>query len=194
MINARNPIRTLTLALLAIGVTAVLAACGSNSSSSDSSSSDTTSSAQASSSDTVSEQSVSGVGAVLVDAQGQVLYTNDKDTAGSVACSGECAAVWIPLTLPAGTSSPSGPSDLTSKLGVVTNPDGDQQVTLDGKPLYTFAEDGPGEATGDGVTDSFGGTSFSWSVATGAAGSTAAGGAETTTSTDSSSSGGGYGY
>ena len=185
--NTRHSIRTVTIALLAIGVTALIAACGSNSSSSDT----TSSVSSTSSSDTVSVQSISGVGDVLVDSQGQALYTNDQDNASSVACSGECAAVWIPLTLPSGTGSASGPSEVQSKLDVVTNPDGKQQVTFDGKPLYTFASDGAGEATGDGVTDSFGGTSFTWSAATASGGSSTSGGGATSTSSGSS---GGYGY
>jgi predicted lipoprotein with Yx(FWY)xxD motif len=57
-------------------------------------------------------------------------------------------------------------------------------VTYERKPLYTFAEDpSPGEVTGNGFADDFGGTSFTWHVA--APGSVSGG----TTSTE-----GGYGY
>lgn len=57
-------------------------------------------------------------------------------------------------------------------------------MTYEGKPLYTFAEDpSPGEVTGNGFADDFGGTSFTWHVA--APGSVSGG----TTSTE-----GGYGY
>ncbi len=86
-------------------------------------------------------------------------------------------------------------SGVSGKLGTVKRPDGSTQVTLDGAPLYTFTEDpGPGQATGDGVMDSFGGQSFTWHVvsAGGAAGSSA-----TTPSTTTSSGSGGnssYGY
>ena len=43
--------------------------------------------------------------------------------------------------------------------------EGGSQVTFGGKPLYTFVQDSPGQVTGNGVTDSFGGTSFTWTVA-----------------------------
>jgi predicted lipoprotein with Yx(FWY)xxD motif len=177
---------TLTAALaLALGI----AACGDDSDSSDNSTTGTAAAAAAG--DTVSAQSVSGVGSVLVDANGMVLYTNDQDTMSKIACTTECAAIWIPLTLPAGTSEPTGPADVQSKLGVVTDPAGDQQVTLNGKPLYSFTQDSSGEATGNGLTDSFGGTSFTWTAA-GAAGSSEGGGGQTSTS--SGSGGGDYGY
>ena len=57
-------------------------------------------------------------------------------------------------------------------------------MTFEGKPLYTFVEDNaPNTVTGNGVSDSFGGMSFTWHVA-----STEA------VSGGSTSSGGGYGY
>jgi predicted lipoprotein with Yx(FWY)xxD motif len=178
--------RILVALAAALALAVALAACGDD----DSSSSDnSTEAASSSAGDTVSVQSVSGAGDVLVDAQGMALYTNDQDTMSKIACTGECASIWIPLTLPADTSAPSGPSDLESKLDVVTDPAGDQQVTLDGRPLYTFTQDSPGEASGDGFTDSFGGTTFIWSVAS-AGGSSGGGSGQTSTS----SGGGGYGY
>ena len=42
---------------------------------------------------------------------------------------------------------------------------GGSQVTFGGKPLYTFVQDSSGQVTGNGVTDNFGGTSFTWTVA-----------------------------
>ena len=77
-------------------------------------------------------------------------------------------------------------SGVSGKLGVVTRPDGTRQVTLDGRPLYRFAEDGSsGKATGDGASDSFGGMKFTWH-AEGTAASSGGGG--------NSSGGGSYSY
>jgi predicted lipoprotein with Yx(FWY)xxD motif len=72
-------------------------------------------------------------------------------------------------------------------LGTVKRPDGSEQVTFDGDPLYKFTEEGPGEVTGDGLVDSFGGQRFTWHVASPAG--AASGDSTTTTSPDS----GGYG-
>ena len=75
---------------------------------------------------------------------------------------------------------------LAAKVGFVRRPDGKRQVTWNGKPLYTFVEDGgPGKVSGNGASDHFDGKSFTWHVAT--IGKAAP--APTTTQT-----GGGYGY
>ena len=46
----------------------------------------------------------------------------------------------------------------------VKRPDGTSQVTFNGKLLYTFYEDSPGEVGGDGFDDAFGGMKFTWHV------------------------------
>src|SRR5262249_3772189 len=103
-----------------------------------------------------------------------------------VACTGECTAIWMPLKAPSSGQPTSSDQAVQAKLGVVKS-----QVTFGGKPLYTFASDSSGQVTGNGVTDSFGGTSFTWTVAsTGKVSSSANG---TSTSTSSGSSAGGYG-
>jgi predicted lipoprotein with Yx(FWY)xxD motif len=99
-------------------------------------------------------------GGTLVDADGAALYTSDQEMNGTVRCVEGCAAIWLPLT----ATNPTAGSDVSGTLGTVKRPDGARQVTLDGKPLYRFTEDPPGEVTGDGFKDSFGGRQFTWSV------------------------------
>jgi predicted lipoprotein with Yx(FWY)xxD motif len=114
---------------------------------------------------TVSVQHVDGVGNVLVDAKGMALYSPQQEAGGKVMCTGSCTSIWVPLTL-SGSGKPSGSSDVSSKLGTVDRPDGAVQVTYQGKPLYTFAEDSsPGIVTGNGFQDQFGGRPFTWQVA-----------------------------
>jgi hypothetical protein len=76
-------------------------------------------------------------------------------------------------------------------VATVDRPDGSQQVTLDGAPLYTFTQEGPGEVTGDGASDSFGGEDFTWHAVTP---SGSASTAPPSTTTSSGSSPGGYSY
>jgi predicted lipoprotein with Yx(FWY)xxD motif len=179
------------LTLMSVPVLAIgLAACGGSSNSSSGSSSNAAQTTG--SSDTVSTKSIGGVGTVLVDSKGDVLYTNNQDTASKVACSASCMSIWPALNAPSGGQPTSSDSAVRAKLGVANG-----QVTFDGKPLYSFVQDSPGQATGNGVMDSFGGTSFTWTAAmTGGApassGSTSSG--ATSSGSTSSGSSGGYGY
>jgi predicted lipoprotein with Yx(FWY)xxD motif len=173
-----------TIPLIAIALAAAaLTACGSGSGSSQSQKS---SAAPASSkTTTVSLASVSGVGKVLVDSKGFALYSPKQDASGMIRCTGSCTAIWVPLTV---KGSPTGASSLAGKLGTVMRPDGTKQVTFDGKPLYTFAEDSsPKKVTGNGIADQFGSQHFNWKVA--AVGKVSSGG-----SGGSGGGGGGYSY
>jgi len=181
------------MALIAIG----LAACGGSSNSSDSASA--AANTTAGGSDTVSTKSVSGVGTVLVDSQGQALYTNNQDAGMNIACTGSCTAIWVPLMAPSSGQPSSSDQAVQAKLGMVKSKGGNQ-VTFGGKPLYTFVQDSPGQVTGNGFTDNFGGTSFTWTVASTGHVSSGAGSMGSTSTTSSGgyssggSSGGGYGY
>jgi predicted lipoprotein with Yx(FWY)xxD motif len=107
---------------------------------------------------------VSMDGSVLTDSSGAPLYTSDQEQAGKVVCTAGCASIWLPLKAPA-SGAPTAGDGVPGELGTIKRPDGTRQVTLDGRPLYRFAEDGDdGEATGDGLTDSFGGQQFTWQV------------------------------
>jgi predicted lipoprotein with Yx(FWY)xxD motif len=171
-------------ALVAIG----LAACGGSSSNSDNNASAATTGGGG---QTVGTKSVSGVSNALVDSSGKVLYTNDMDTGSKIACTGQCLTEWVPLAAPSGGQPSSDDSAVQAKLGTVKRPDGSSQVTLGGMPLYTFVEDSPGQATGNGFADSFGGTNFVWTAAT--ASGKAAPSSTTTTGTSTGGSSGGYG-
>jgi predicted lipoprotein with Yx(FWY)xxD motif len=144
------------LAAAAIAVAALtLTACGS---SNDGAATDTSS--------TVSTRDVSNVGTVLVNAEGKTLYFTDQEGTGSILCQGACANIWIPLTVPGGTT-PTAGAGVTGALDTVSRPDGTTQVTHDGKPLYLFSLDtSAGQAGGNGVSDSFDGTTFVWHAAT----------------------------
>jgi predicted lipoprotein with Yx(FWY)xxD motif len=108
--------------------------------------------------------SIDDAGDVLVDAEGAALYTSDQEADGKVRCTASCAKTWLPLTVSGDAEL--ADADVPGTLATVKRPDGADQVTFDGAPLYTFADDGgPGRVTGDGLSDSFGGETFSWNVA-----------------------------
>ena len=136
---------------------------------------------------TVSVMAAGGMGNILVDSSGMALYTPDQEADGTVHCVAACLSYWIPLA--PGASTPTSLADGTT-LGVITRPDGTQQVTTGGRPLYTFAMDAAGKVTGDGAADSFADQHFTWHVvhADGTTVSPSAG------STPPATSGGGYRY
>ena len=78
----------------------------------------------------------SALGWVLAAANGQVVYTYDKDTKGSApTCTGSCAATWVPLTAnPVASSADTG----LGALSTVSTANGAKQITYNGMPLYTF--------------------------------------------------------
>jgi predicted lipoprotein with Yx(FWY)xxD motif len=158
-----NAIRTYaSLLALAAAVVLIVSACGGGSDSSDGDSAPGGSSAT----QTVSVSTVDGVGEVLVDAQGAALYAADEEAGGMVVCTESCAEIWDPLTV-SGGDNPTAGNGLSGQLGVLERPEGTQQVTFDGRPLYRFVLDpDPGTVTGNGFADTFDGRAFTWHVAT----------------------------
>jgi predicted lipoprotein with Yx(FWY)xxD motif len=85
-----------------------------------------------------------------VDSLGHTLYRFDLDARNTSNCSGGCAQAWPPLLLPIGN--PTGPPGLPGILAIITRADGGRQVTYNGLPLYTYAQDiQPGDTNGEGV-------------------------------------------
>jgi predicted lipoprotein with Yx(FWY)xxD motif len=106
-------------------------------------------------------------GAVIADAACQPLYVNDVETDKKISCTDECANVWIPFTLPAKGSVRALTPEQIGQVALVERPDGKTQVSLNGQPLYRFSGDGEaGDTNGEGVSDSFGGVDYEWSVLT----------------------------
>ncbi|HUY65374.1 MAG TPA: hypothetical protein VMV06_01025 [Acidimicrobiales bacterium] len=133
------------------------AACGS-SGASPSTSAGTGASTTGKSATTVVAASPRGsLGVILVDRSGRTLYRFLPDGTGKPTCTGACAAVWPPLTVPVGTMHVSASGLSASDLGTATGTGGALQVTFKGMPLYRFSGDArPGDAKGQGL----GGTWF----------------------------------
>ena len=90
------------------------------------------------------------LGSFLTDQNGMTLYLYQKDTNGASTCFGGCLAAW-PALLTNGAPVAGDPS-ITGQLGITTRPDGSQQVTYNGAPLYYFLKDkNAGDTTGQGV-------------------------------------------
>jgi predicted lipoprotein with Yx(FWY)xxD motif len=91
------------------------------------------------------------VGTVLASSKGLTLYyyAEDKPGSGKSVCTGGCAMAWPPLAAP--VKAPAGVR-LPGRLGMITRADGIKQVTLNGYPLYYYADDkAPGQVGGNGA-------------------------------------------
>jgi predicted lipoprotein with Yx(FWY)xxD motif len=104
---------------------------------------------------TVNTADVGTYGTVLVSGEGKPLYVFSLDTGGTSACTGDCTTEWMPL---ASQGSPAAGDGVDATLlGTITRDDGTMQVTYNGHPLYTFADDtGSGDAAGQGMEDNGG--------------------------------------
>jgi predicted lipoprotein with Yx(FWY)xxD motif len=148
---------TYALALLAVVGAVVIAGCGGGSSSTSaestgSSSESTTASTSTSSggSGTIAGAEVAGLGTVLVDSSGMTVYMFTPDEGTTSVCYGGCEAAWPPVV--ASGKPTAGEGAMSSALGTTKRKDGTLQVTYEGHPLYTYADDkAPGEANGNEV-------------------------------------------
>ena len=91
------------------------------------------------------------LGKIIVAGTGITAYFFDKDKANSVtsACTGPCAAIWPAITTASGTPHVTG---ITGTVGTITGVAGGKQITINGRPIYTYAKDtAPGETKGQGI-------------------------------------------
>jgi predicted lipoprotein with Yx(FWY)xxD motif len=121
----------------------------------------------------------------LTAPDGHSLYFNTVDTASKIQCTGSCSSIWPPVT----GQAQAGSGLESARFGTAPRPDGTEQVTYYGHPLYEFSGDmTAGTTKGDGIADG-GGT---WLSATPEV--AAAGGPGTSSTGGGASSPGGYGY
>jgi predicted lipoprotein with Yx(FWY)xxD motif len=86
----------------------------------------------------------SSFGRVLFDANGQVVYVFENDGKNRSACtSADCVKAWPPVLTREQPSAGAGIDD--GLLGTIRRADGMLQVTYNGRPLYFYEHEGPGE-------------------------------------------------
>lgn len=90
------------------------------------------------------------LGKVVVDGKGMTAYYFDADVkdSGTSTCTGGCATAWPAIEATTTTPKVSG---ITGTVGTITGVDGGRQITIDGRPIYTFVgDDKAGDVTGQG--------------------------------------------
>jgi len=89
---------------------------------------------------------------ILVNQTGRTLYHLTSEKGKKFVCTGQCATVWPPLTVPKGTKPVAGPGIMKSKLATIKRPDGRIQVTYYGLTLYRYSADSKaGQTNGEGI-------------------------------------------
>ena len=94
------------------------------------------------------------LGTYLVSENGMTLYQYTKDKPGVSNCTGTCATIWPPYTIPAGETSStlSVGANVSGQIGTITRADGTLQITYNNIPLYYYSKDNvPGDTNGQGV-------------------------------------------
>ena len=90
---------------------------------------------------------------IVIDAQGFVLYRSDRDSADPTrsACAGQCLQTWLPVPCQGEVRVEGIDRQL---VACFDRPDGRQQLSLAGWPLYGYAGDRmPGDTNGHGQSD-----------------------------------------
>ncbi|WP_433507609.1 COG4315 family predicted lipoprotein [Pseudonocardia halophobica] len=93
---------------------------------------------------------VTAVGTV-VTTDGFTVYrfANDRNDPSAATCTGDCAKKWPPVQ---GDGQPALQGIPSGLVGTIGRPDGTQQLTLNGWPLYRYSGDTrPGDSKGEGV-------------------------------------------
>jgi predicted lipoprotein with Yx(FWY)xxD motif len=142
--------------LAVLALLSVAAACGddddaSSSTTSAPSSESTTQSTEADTGTATVEVADSDLGEILTS-EGMTLYTFKPDAGGAPTCNDDCATSWPPLVADGEPTVGDGLD--AAQFATATRADGDEQVTVDGWPLYFFSGDtAPGDTNGQDVGD-----------------------------------------
>jgi len=134
------------IALLGTAAVLALAGCGGSDYGDGGSSGSSGSSSSSSASISTAKNDKLGQ-TVLVDGNGMTLYALSAEKDGKFICTdSKCLSLWTPVSGKA--------SGDVGSLAMVNRPDGKQQATYKGQPLYTFNDDkAKGDANGEGFKD-----------------------------------------
>jgi predicted lipoprotein with Yx(FWY)xxD motif len=86
-------------------------------------------------------------GTILTGSGGRTLYIHTTDGPNHATCTGGCAAIWPPVTVPAQATI----GRTVKGLGFYKLKDGKKLLTIDKHPLYYFAADGKASTQGEGI-------------------------------------------
>ena len=175
------------LVAVAVALAALVSACGGSSSPTSSAGSPP---AAVKASGALLAAATTPLGSILVDGKGRTIYMFAADSGGKSACTGSCLTYWPPVPAPA--TLPSALTGVTAPIASITRDDGTKQLTVDGRPVYTYVGDkDPGATSGQGLNLSGG---LWWVLSPSGAVIKATAGSASPSATTSSGMGYGAGY
>ena len=86
------------------------------------------------------------LGEVLTTGTRQAIYVWNKEPKGAIKCKSACAKMWPPVLVKRGVVVPMHPEGVMGgELGTIQRAAGVRQLTFNGRALYTYAHEKPGQ-------------------------------------------------
>lgn len=95
------------------------------------------------------------LGRVLTTPVKQAIYVWNKEPKGKIRCTGACAKAWPPVLVRKGVVVPMRVTGIKGDFGTVRRASGVRQLTFNKRPLYTYANEKPGQVLCNNVDDWF---------------------------------------
>jgi predicted lipoprotein with Yx(FWY)xxD motif len=95
------------------------------------------------------------LGEVLTTGSKQAIYVWNKEPKGRIRCTGACAKAWPPVLVKQGVVVPMHVRSVTGEFGVIRRADGMRQLAFNGRALYTYAREKPGQVLCNNVNGWF---------------------------------------
>ena len=95
------------------------------------------------------------LGRVLATPTRQAIYVWNREPRGTIRCTGACAKAWPPVLVKKGVRVPMHIAGIKGDFGTIRRPGGARQLTLNRRPLYTYAHERPGQVLCNDVDDWF---------------------------------------
>ena len=95
------------------------------------------------------------LGRVLTTPGKQAIYVWNKEPKGTIRCTGACAKAWPPAVVKAGVVVPMHVKGIMGEFGTARRANGARQLTFNGRALYTYAHEKPGQVLCNNVDSWF---------------------------------------
>jgi predicted lipoprotein with Yx(FWY)xxD motif len=85
------------------------------------------------------------LGPVLATYGRQAIYVWNREPKGRIRCTDTCAKAWPPVVARKGAAVPAHVKGIMGTFGTIRRPGGARQLTFNGRALYTYSNEKPGQ-------------------------------------------------